>query len=111
MRNRIVPPHVPDRLKSEVKRSVNPVKTEERGKGVCLYVTGENRAALREPRGQRMHVIPESEVLDELKDRKSDKVFDCGGARLDGNITTRGAARLIQSHEQFGCVRTTTRGA
>ena len=54
MRNRIVPPHVPDRLKSEVKRSVNPVKTEERGKGVCLYVTGENGAALREPRGQRM---------------------------------------------------------
>ena len=34
MRSRIVPPHIPDRLKSEVKRSADPVKKEERGKGV-----------------------------------------------------------------------------
>ena len=42
MRSRTVPPHIPDRLKSEVKKSVDPVKTKERGTGVCFYVTGEN---------------------------------------------------------------------
>ena len=85
MRNRIVPPHVPDRLKSEVNRSVNPVKTEERGKGVCLYVTGENGQRCGNPVDNKCHVIPESEVLDELKDRKSDKVFELrwGAARWE----------------------------
>ena len=38
MRNRIVPPHVPDHLKGEIRRNVAPIKREERGRGVCLYV-------------------------------------------------------------------------
>ena len=87
MRRRIVAPHVPDRLKSEVKRSVDPVKKEERRKGVCLYVTGENGQRCGNPVDNNCHVIPESEVLDELRDQKSKRCLNCGGARLDGNIT------------------------
>ena len=29
-------PYIPDRLKSEVKTRVGPIKSEERGRGVCL---------------------------------------------------------------------------
>ena len=76
MRNRTVPPHVPDRLKSEVKRIIEPIKAEERGTGVCLYVTDENGKRCGNPVDNNCHVIPESAVLDELKDRKFNKVFE-----------------------------------
>ena len=76
MRSRVVPPHVPNRLKSEVKKRVEPIKALERGRGVCLYVTGENGQRCRNPVDNNCHVIPESEVLDELIDRKSNKVME-----------------------------------
>ena len=76
MKRRFVPPHVPDRLKSEVKRSVEPIKTEERARGVCLYVIAENGQRCGNPVDNNCHVISESEVLDELKDRKSNKVLE-----------------------------------
>ena len=76
MRNRSVPPHIPNRLKSAIKRSTEPIKAEERRKGVCLYVTGENGKRCGNPVGNNCHVVPESAVLDELKDRQSNKVLE-----------------------------------
>ena len=97
MRSRKVPPHIPDRLKSEVKRSVNPIKTEERGQGVCLYVTGENGERCGNPVDNRCHVIPDSKVLDELRGRKSKKVFELqwGVARWTHYYATRSATNPI----------------
>ena len=97
MRSRIVPPHVPDRLKSEVKRSVDPVKTEERGKGVCLYVNGENGQRCGNPVENWCHVVPESKVLDELRDQKSKKVLELrwGVARWEHYFVTSSATNPI----------------
>ena len=91
MRSRTVPPHVPDRLKSEVKRSVDPVKREERGKGVCLFVTGENGQRCWNRVTNNCHVVPESAVLDELKDPKSKRVLELrwGAARWEHYYVTR----------------------
>ena len=99
MRSRSVPPHVPDRLKSEVKRSVNPVKTEEQAKGVCLYVTGENGQRCGNPVDNKCHVVPDSKVLDELKDRKSAKVFELrwGAARWEHYYARSSATNPITS--------------
>ena len=101
MRSRIVPPHVPDRLKSEVKRSVEPVKKEERGKGVCLYVTGENGQRCGNPVDNNGHVIPESSVLDELKDPRSEKVLELrwGVARWEHYYVTSSATNPITPND------------
>ena len=86
-------------MKSEVKRSVNPVKTEERGKGICLYVTGENGQRCGNPVNNNRHVIPESEVLNELKDRKSKKVLELrwSAARWEHYYVTSSATNPITS--------------
>ncbi len=104
MRSRIVPPHIPDRLKSEVKRSVDPVKKEERAKGVCLYVTGENGERCGNPVGNNCHVIPESEVLDDLKDEKSKKVLELrwGTARWEHYYVTSSATNPIKPSNPDG---------
>ena len=101
MRDRIVPPHIPDRLKSEVKRSVDPVKREERGKGVCLYVTGENGQRCGNPVDNNGHVIPESSVLDELKDPRSEKVLELrwGVARWEHYYVTSSATNPITPND------------
>ena len=90
MRNRLVPPHVPDRLKSEVKTNVEPIRAEERGEGVCLFVTGENGQRCGNPVSNNCHVIPESEVLNELRDRETDKVLELrwGAARWEHYYAT-----------------------
>ena len=76
MRSRKVQPHIPNRLKSEIKRRVDPVKRAERGKGTCLYVAGENGQRCENPVENNCHVIPESAVLDELKDHRFKKVLE-----------------------------------
>ena len=91
MRSRIaVPPHVPNCLKSDAKRRVDPIKKEERGKGVCLYVIGENGQRCENPVENNCHVIPESAVLDELKDQKPKKVLELrwGAARWEHYYVT-----------------------
>ena len=83
MRGRNVPPHVPGRLKNEVKTSIAPIKAEERAQGVCLYVVDEFGQCCGNTVSNNCHVIPESEVLDELRDKKSKKVLELrwGAAR------------------------------
>ena len=63
---------IPSRKRNEVRVS-------------CLYVTGENGQRCGNPVDNNCHVIPESEVLDELKDRKSNKVLELrwGAARWE----------------------------
>ncbi len=79
--------------------SVDPVKREERGRGVCLYVTGENGQRCGNPVDNNCHVIPESEVLNELKDRKSNKVMELqwGVARWAHYYVTSSATNPITS--------------
>ncbi len=97
MRNRTVPPHVPDRLKSEVKRIVEPIKAEERGRGVCHYVTEENGKRCGNPVDNNCHVIPESEVLHELMDKNSKKVLELrwGASRWEHYYVTSSSANPI----------------
>ena len=97
MRSRIVPPHVPDRLKSEVKGSVAPAKKEEQAEGVCLCVVGENGQRCGNPVDNNCHVIPESKVLDELKDQESKKVLELrwGAARWEHYYATSSATNSI----------------
>ena len=85
MRSHSVPPHVPDRLKSGLKRRVAPIRAEERGRGVCLYVISENGERCGNPVDNNCHVIPKSEVLDELQDPNSNKVYELrwGAARWE----------------------------
>ena len=85
MRSRSVPPHIPDHLKSELKRRAAPIKAEERGRGVCHYVMYENGERCGNSVDNDCHVIPKSAVLDELQDPNSNKVYELrwGAARWE----------------------------
>ena len=97
MSRRKMPPHVPDHLKSELTRLVAPIKAEERGSGACLYVVDENGKRCGNPVDNACHVIPKSAVLDELKDRQSDKVleFRWGAARWEHYYAKSSASNPI----------------
>ncbi len=101
MRDREVPLHVPDRLKSDVKRRIDPVKREERGNGVCLYVTAETGQRCENPVENNCHVVPESKVLDQLKDPKLKKVLELrwGAARWEHYYVTRSPTSPITSSD------------
>ncbi len=67
---------VPDRRKGEVGRRIEPLKRAEGRKGRCLFVIDEDGHTCGNPIYNNCHVIPESTVLDDLKDVSSGKVYE-----------------------------------
>ena len=67
---------IPDHRKNEVGKRLAPVKRVEGRKGRCLFVVGKDGRTCGNPVDNNCHVIPESTVLDELKDDSSGKVYE-----------------------------------
>ena len=67
---------IPDHRKDEVGKRLAPVKRIERRKGRCLFVVDEDGRTCGNPVYNNCHVIPESTVLEELKDDSSGKVYE-----------------------------------
>ena len=59
---------VPNPRKSEVESRLEPVKRAERYRGTCLFVVDDKGRRCGNPVENNCHVIPESAVLDVLKD-------------------------------------------
>ena len=60
---------VPNSRKSEAVRRLEVVKTAEGRKGRCLFVIDDKGSVCRNLVYSNCHVIPESSILDELKDK------------------------------------------
>lgn len=67
---------VPNSRKSEAVRRLEVVKTAEGRKGRCLFVIDDKGSVCRNLVYSNCHVIPESSILDELKDKISGKVLE-----------------------------------
>ena len=67
---------VPNKRKPEVGERLEPVKTAVSHKGSCLFVIDENGHPCGEPVYNNCHVIPQSAVLGQIKDKVSGKVLD-----------------------------------
>ena len=59
---------IPNLRKNELENRLEPVKRAERHRGTCLFVVDENGRRRGNPVDNNCHVIPESAVLDVLKD-------------------------------------------
>ncbi len=62
--------------KNTVAERLQPIKDVVNRKGHCLFVIDEDGRVCGNPVNNNCHIIPESSVLSELKDRRSGKVFE-----------------------------------
>ena len=67
---------IPNNRKGEVGKKLKSVKAIEGHKGKCLFVVDENGRTCGNPVYNNCHVIPESSILDRLKDSSSGKLFE-----------------------------------
>ena len=67
---------VPNNRKGEIGKKLKNVKAIEGRKGKCLFVVDENGRTCGNPVDNNCHVIPESSILDRLKDSSSGKVLE-----------------------------------
>lgn len=62
--------------KSKVSEQLQPIKDVVNSKGQCLFLIDEDGRICGKPVDNNCHVIPESSVLNELKDHRSGKVLE-----------------------------------